>query len=223
MPAALSMEVGMVNYGRIFSPHRTPQSEPIAGTVANSAGGHAFPVDDWIRLDRFLVLGSEGGSYYAGETALTRENAGAAIRCIAADGVRAIARIVEISEQGRAPRNDPALFVLALATAVGDEATKNAAFAALRRVARTGTHLFQFAQSVQAMRGWGRGLRRAIADWYLARPVDELAYQAVKYQQRNGWSHRDLLRLAHPLTDELARRGLFDWVCRGTLAPDLPA
>src|SRR5450432_3082758 len=73
------------------------------------------------------------------------------------------------------------------------------------------------------MRGWGRGLRRAIAGWYLARPVDELAYQAVKYQQRNGWSHRDLLRLAHPLTDELARRDLFDWVCRGTPGPALPA
>ena len=188
----------MVHYARIFSPQRTPQSEPIPGTVANAGGGHAFPVDDWIRLDRFLILGSEGGSYYASETALTRENAGAVIRCIAADGVRTIARIVEISEEGRAPRNDPAIFALALATALGDEATKNSAFAALRRVARTGTHLFQFAEAVQAMRGWGRGLRRAVAGWYLARPVDELAYQAVKYQQRSGWSHRDLLRLAHP-------------------------
>jgi 60 kDa SS-A/Ro ribonucleoprotein len=106
---------------------------------------------------------------------------------------------------------------------VGNEATRNVAFAALRRVARTGTHLFQFAEAVQAMRGWGRGLRRAVAGWYLARPVDELAYQAVKYQQRNGWSHRDMLRLAHPLTDEPARRDLFDWVCRGTLGPATPA
>src|SRR5215470_18686438 len=136
MPAALSMEAGMIDYARIFSFRRTAQSEPIAGTVANSAGGHAFPVDDWIRLDRFLILGSEGGSYYAGETALTRENAGAVLRCIAADGARTIARIVEISEAGRAPRNDPALFALALATAVGDEATRNAALAALSRVAR---------------------------------------------------------------------------------------
>ena len=142
----------MVNYASIFSPHRTPQSEPIAGTVPNSAGGHAFPVDDWIRLDRFLILGSEGGSYYASEIALTRENAGAVIRCIAADGPRTIARIVEISEQGRAPRNDPTLFALALATAVGNEATRNVAFATLRRVAQTETHLFQFAEAVQAMR-----------------------------------------------------------------------
>jgi 60 kDa SS-A/Ro ribonucleoprotein len=223
MPAVLLMEVGMVNYARFFSLRRTPQSQPITGTVPNSAGGYAFPVDDWIRFDRFLILGSEGGSYYAGERALTRENAEATIRCIAADGARAVARIVAVSEAGRAPKDDPAIFALALATALGDEATKRAAFAALPQVARTGTHLFHYAETVQAMRGWGRGLRRAIARWYVSRPADALAYQAVKYQQRNGWSHRDLLRLSHPLTEDLASRDLFDWICHGTLGAQIPA
>lgn len=90
------------------------------------------------------------------------------------------------------------------------------------RVCRTGTHLFQFATAVEAMRGWGRGLRRAVGAWYLARPLEALAYQAVKYRARQGWSHRDLLRLAHPRTDEPARAALFDWICRGTLAEALP-
>lgn len=121
-----------------------PQSEPLAGMVPNSAGGFAFPVDDWVRLDRFLILGSEGGSYYAGERRLTRENARAVERCIRADGPRTVARTVEVSEQGRAPSNDPALFVLALAAAVGDLPTRRAALDALPRVARTGTHLFHF-------------------------------------------------------------------------------
>ena len=40
---------------------------PGAGQIANSAGGYAWAVDDWVRLDRFLVLGSEGGTYYIGE------------------------------------------------------------------------------------------------------------------------------------------------------------
>ena len=95
----------------------TPQREPLLGTaqMPNSAGGYAWAVDDWTRLDRFLVLGSEGGSYYATERALTAENASAVLRCIAADGPRAVRRIVEISEAGRAPKNDPAIFALALA------------------------------------------------------------------------------------------------------------
>ena len=82
----------------------TPQSEPIPGAsqVPNSAGGYAWAVDDWTRLHRFLVLGSEGGSYYAKEQALTAENANAVLRCIKEDGARAVRTIAQISKDGRA-------------------------------------------------------------------------------------------------------------------------
>ena len=97
-----------------FNSKKTPQSAPIPGTsqVANSTGGFAFEVDDWTRLDRFLVLGSEGGSYYASEQTLTRDNARSVLHCVQLDGVRVVNRIVEVSEAGRAPKNDPALFAL---------------------------------------------------------------------------------------------------------------
>lgn len=212
----------MINYGNLFSRLRTPQSQPVPGTVPNSSGGYAFPVSDWTRLERFLVLGSEGGSYYAGERALTKENAEAVVRCLVEDGDRTVETIVAVSESGRAPKQDPALFALALAASAGSEATRQAALSALPRVARTGTHLFQFAALVETQRGWGRALRHAVGDWYLERSVDALAYQVVKYRQRNGWSHRDLLRLAHPATEEAARKALFDFVCRGTLDPAAP-
>lgn len=199
------------------------QSDVLPGMVPNSAGGAAYPVDNWMRLDRFLVLGSEAGSYYAGERELTRENASAVLDCLAEDGQRVVERVVLISQAGRAPKNDPAIFVLALAASVEDEATRRAALGALRQVCRTGTHLFQFAGAVNAMRGWGRALRRAVADWYLDRPVDSLAYQAVKYRQREGWTHRDLLRLAHPKAGEgdEARGVLFDWICGREVDPSL--
>jgi 60 kDa SS-A/Ro ribonucleoprotein len=212
----------MFEYAKLFSILRTPQAQAIPGTVPNSAGGHAFAVSDWTRLERFLVLGSEGGSYYASAPALTRENAGAVIRCLAEDGERAVHAIVAVSEEGRAPRQDPAIFALALAAASESEAARRAALLALPRVCRTGTHLFQFAESVGAQRGWGRGLRRAVGRWYTSRPVDALAYQAVKYRQRGGWTHRDLLRLAHPETGEAARKALFDWICRGAVAEEAP-
>ncbi|MBV9126064.1 MAG: TROVE domain-containing protein, partial [Planctomycetes bacterium] len=206
----------MSRYTQHFSTRKTPQSQPIPGTtqVANSAGGYAFPVDDWVRLDRFLILGCEGGSYYASERALTVDNAQAVRRCLQTDGVRAVARIVEVSRQGRAPKNDPAIFALALAASLGDAATRALTLEALPEVCRTGTHLFQFAQAVQAQRGWGRGLRRAIGRWYTARPPRELAYQCIKYQSRQGWSHRDLLRLSHPKGDSLTQEVLH-WAVQG--------
>jgi 60 kDa SS-A/Ro ribonucleoprotein len=185
-----------------YSTRQTAQSEPIPGTsqVANNAGGFSFAVDDWVRLDRFLVLGAEGGSYYAGEKALTIENAEAVRRCIARDGLRVVKRIIEISESGRAPKNDPAVFALALVAGLGSGCAQ-AALDALPRVCRTGTHLFQFVENIQWFRGWGRALRRAIGEWYVGKEPRQLAYQLCKYQQRNGWSHRDLLRLTHPKSE----------------------
>jgi 60 kDa SS-A/Ro ribonucleoprotein len=223
-----------VSYLTRLAKGRAPQSAPIPGSsqVPNSAGGFAWAVDDWARLRRFLILGSQGGSYYAGEWKLTRENAEAVERCLAADGAGAVAEIAAVSEAGRAPKNDPAIFALAMATGAGDEATRRAALAALPRVCRTSTHLFRFATFVEGFRGWGRALRRAVGNWYAARPPDELAYQAVKYRQRDGMTHRDVLRLAHPAgrvssgnpTVELddRHRRLFEWIARGGSSDGLP-
>ena len=38
------------------------------------AGGYSWAADDWIRFDRFLVLGAEGGTYYIAERDLVKQN-----------------------------------------------------------------------------------------------------------------------------------------------------
>lgn len=192
----------------------TSQSESIPGKemAENSAGGFVFSIDDWKRLDRFLVLGSEGGTYYVGERKLTKDNAECVMRCITADGMRTVNCIVQISESGRAPKNDPALFALAMCAGLGNEETRKAAFAALPKVARIGTHLFHFASYVEQFRGWGRGLKQAVKNWYDSKPIEKLAYDVIKYQSRDGWAHRDLLRLAHPCTDDAQRNAIYKWI-----------
>ena len=201
----------------IFNRKTTPQSMPLlgAGQVANNAGGFAWALDDWGRLDRFLVLGSEGGTYYVSERNLTIDNVTAVSRCIQSDGLRTVNRIVEISEAGRAPKNDPALFALALAASYGDPATRKAALLNLPRVARTGTHLFHFMQYVDGMRGWGRGLRAGVAAWYADKPAEDLVYQSIKYRQRDGWTHRDALRLAHPVAHTQVENDVYHWITQG--------
>jgi 60 kDa SS-A/Ro ribonucleoprotein len=197
-----------------FSTRKTPQSEAIPGKnmIQNSAGGFAFAIDDWKRLDRFLILGNEGGTYYASEQKLTRENAECVIRCINADGIRTVNRIAEISNSGRAPKNDPALFALAMCAGLGNPDTKKTAFNALPQIARIGTHLFHFATYVEQFRGWGRGLSNAVKNWYNSKEIDNLAYQVIKYQSRDNWSHRDLLRLSHPKTDDPRRNAIYKWI-----------
>src|SRR6478736_6451035 len=102
-----------INYSKIFNRRATPQSQPIPGSnqVRNSGGGYSWAVDDWTRLDRFLILGAEGGTYY-------------------------------ITER-------------------------------------------------------------------------DLVNQGVKYQQRDGWSHSDLLRLAHPKAPSAQHDAVFRWMLAG--------
>ena len=206
-----------INYAKLFNRRTTPQSQPIPGStqVPNSPGGYAWQVDDWTHLDRFLSLGAEGGTYYIGERDLVKQNHDALVRCIQADGVRAVNRIVEISDSGRAPKNDPAIFALALVAAHGSAEAKALAFQNLGKVCRIGTHLFHFAEYVNALRGWGRGLRNAVGRWYTSREADDLALQVVKYQQRDRWSHGDLLRLAHPKAPSRDHEAVFRWTLSG--------
>lgn len=212
----------MMNFHKLFSTRQTPQSEAIPGSTQrlNNAGGFAWKVDDWTRLDRFLILGSEGGSYYVKPRPLTIANAEAVTRCIDEDGLRVVERVAEISQAGRAPKNDPALFVLAMCAGLGNEETRRAALTALPQVARIGTHLFHFMAYAKGFRGWGRGMRQAIGRWYTDMPIEKLVYQVVKYRQRDGWSHRDALRLAHPKPVTEPYGQLFRWITQGEIPTD---
>jgi 60 kDa SS-A/Ro ribonucleoprotein len=201
----------------------TPQTSPIPGKemIKNRAGGYVFQINDWSRLHRFLILGSEGGTYYASERSMTIENADCVIRCIKEDGKRTVDEIVAVSRGGRAPKNDPALLALALCTVHGDNDTRQRAYAVLPAVARIGTHLYHFAQFMKDLgHGWGRGYRNAIQNWYKGHKG--LALQAMKYKQRDGWSHRDLLRLSHTKPEDELQNAIFHYMVTGELSASLP-
>jgi len=191
------------------------QPIPDKGQVVNSDGGFVWQVNDWDKLTRFLILGVEGGTYYVKEPDLLKSNTESVKACIAADGVRTVREIVDVSVNGRAYRNDPAIYALALASHLGSQATKEAVYAAVTDVCRTGTHLYHFAMYCDALRGWGRGLKNAVGRWFTEKDADRLAYQMVKYQQRDGWSAADMLRKAHPVAKDSAQDAVLRWVVAG--------
>lgn len=197
----------------------TPQTQAIPGREAemarNNAGGFTFTLDKWGTLDRFIMIGSEGGNYYVGEKDVTKQSFTNTLACIAEDGVRAVNRAVEYSVAGRAPKNDPALVVLALAAAKGSPEVQAAAYDALPKVARTGTHLFTFVSILNSMGKWNAAAKRGLSKWYTNRSIEKLAVQMLKYQSRNGWSHRDVLRLAHVKATNEVQNNLFKYVVKG--------
>ena len=184
-------------YKNVFNNKVTPQTEPIPDKdmVKNNAGGYAFQLDKFKQLERFLILGTTGGTYYVAQKPLTQENALVVKACIDEDPQKALDLILDVSDKGRAPSNDPALF--ALAVACTNPKSRKQALAILPKVARIGTHLFHFVQYLDGMRGWGRSIREGVAKWYTEKNTADLAFQMAKYQQRDGWAHGDVLRLAH--------------------------
>lgn len=207
-----------MTYARHVSRKVTPQSEPIPGKqqVQNNAGGYTYVLDCWGQLERFLILGSAGGTYYVGERKLTKDNAACVETCANTDAVRTVNTISTISESGRAPKNDPAIFALALLASHPTTEVRRLALAALPKVARTATHLFQFLGECKELRGWGRGLRAAVAEWYNTKTVGSLAYQTTKYRNRNGYTHRDALRLCHAVPgNDADRQALYHWIVKG--------
>lgn len=181
--------------------------------ILNDAGGYVFKVDDMNRLRRFLILGTEGGTYYVSERKLTRYNADFITNLLNSNkGLRAIDEVVQVSNEGKALRNDPAIFVLALAATCNNPITRSYALKHLNDVCRISTHLFTFLTYVKDLKtgtGWGRALRTAISNWYNSKSPSDLAYQVCKYPSRKvegatPWSHRDVLRKRHlvPNTDE---------------------
>lgn len=178
----------------------------------NHSGGYVFVLSPVERLERFLILGTEGGTYYQGEKEITVDNAVALRELLDADPALAVKTIVDVSQWGRAPRQSPGIFALAIAashqTGKDPMLARTLALNALPLVCRTGGTLLEFVRYVDGMRGWGTALRRAVGAWYRQLPADQLFWQTFKYRSRGSgkrgsearkaWTHRDVLRVVHP-------------------------
>lgn len=118
----------MTKYSDIHNPNglNTPQTQQIEGRdqIKNDAGGFVFKITPWEHVDRFLILGSENGTYYTKAESLTKENSKNLLSCIKEDGSRVVEKILEISKSGRAPKNAPAIYALALVASMGETDAK---------------------------------------------------------------------------------------------------
>ncbi|MAH32716.1 MAG: hypothetical protein CMG78_12035 [Marinobacter sp.] len=182
----------------------TPQMEKAhPDQVENSAGGFAFKVDRKTQLERFLILGNDKGTYYASEAKLTIKNFENLTKLLNRDGKVIVDLIVDISVQGRAPKNSSAVFAMAVASTCDDRETRAYANERMPEVCRTATDFFTWVDAVHQLRRgrWGKGITRAMARWYTGKTARDLAYQVCKYPNRKTesmakkWGHRDILRL----------------------------
>jgi len=155
---------------------------------------------------RFLILGSGESSYQAGACAASECSHAVFEMCSTEAGHAELLELIKsVSVHGRAPKQEPTLLALAAAIVnAPTPAAKSAALGAMAVCARIPTHLFallglvtSMSQAAHNSKGWGRGMRRAVGDWYTSKGGRELAMQLTKYKNREGWTHQDVLRMVH--------------------------
>ena len=120
-------------------------------------------------------------------------------------GEEAVKEILSVSAQP-STCNAPIFALAACARLAKDLKAKQAAYKALAQVCKSPVRLFLFVDYSEklsgATSGWGRAQRKAISSWYNDKDPVELAVDVTKYKSRHGWSHLDLLRLAHVKADK---------------------
>lgn len=202
----------------------TPQMEQaLPNQIVNDAGGYVFDVGLEQKLRRYMILGSEDGTYYASAKSHTKRNVEMVMKAAETNPGLLLKVIEDVSLGGLAPKQEGTLLALAVAASTDDPDVNRKALDLLPKVARTGEMLFQFISFVTELRGWGRGLRNGVANWYTSKDADALAYQVVKYRQRAGWTHRDLLRLSHPKWATPSKGRVFEWITKGNVGDGLPS
>lgn len=159
--------------------------------------------------------------FYVAEKTLGVENAQCIQRLITSgQGPAAVREIVAFSVDNRAPKQDTILFALAMCARSSYAATQKAAYEAVNAVCRIPTHLFTFMEYCQLLskpkgRGHGRAHRRAISTFYTSKQGSQLSFLCTKFNSRNGWSHRDLLRVMHVQPTSPAHELLFHYLVKG--------
>ena len=196
-----------------------PQTQGHPGQVPNSAGGYSFEVTDLTRLRRFLILGCEGGNYYTSEKKLGIENAQCIVRLLeGGQGLAVVSEIEACSHDNRAAKQDPLIFALAICARCVYHDVQKAAYVALPNVCRIPTHLFAviaYCELLSTGTGWSRSHKRGISEWYANKSASQLSMLVTKYKQREGWSHQDVLRLAHITPPSKAHDIVFRYAAKG--------
>ena len=94
---------------------------PKKENTINNAGGHSFAITDEKRFLRFLIIGSEKGTYYQSQQNLTLQNCQCIIRLLnEGKGEFVVNTIIDISTNGRASKQGPTLFAFAICARLGD-------------------------------------------------------------------------------------------------------
>ena len=196
----------------------TPQTETIRGResemIQGRSGGYTFDAGIWAMLRRCLLVGTAQSTYYAGKNELTDDFVAVVEKAIVQDPRKVATEIVYASD-GRSINNTTPILALVLLSMGQTPEAKQAFLEIFPQVVRTSSHFYEWLSYTKSLRGFGKIVKEAGNTWLTQDNVKRLAYQLLKYQQRNGFRHRDALRLFHVKPPTPEHDQLFHWAVKG--------
>lgn len=202
-----------MNYNETYFQKNVPVTEPKPGREKemkkNLAGGYAFKADDFTALRRWLLTGSMTNAYYQNSREMTTDNLGTLIKCVNGNPKKTAEEILYASNKG-INNHTPILALVYLSN--GNFAAKAEFRALFNQVIRTASHLYEFMSYVKSVRGMGKTIHKAVLNWIDSKSLNEKEYQFLKYQNRNGWTGRDVFRTVKPVTTMPETDILYAWI-----------
>lgn len=196
--------------------------------ILNSCDKEVFQISDIMQVKRFLSLGSDTGSYYIKAQDLTEINIKSIENVLDSDKRELLLNVIEDYAYNRkCKKQDPLIYLLARCCTY--ESSKKeyldfrlSAYKLVEKVCTIPTTLFMFCKYCKFFynkyaqsKGWNNLHKRAISDWYKSKNAHDLIYQITKYKDREGYTHKDILRLAHILPETSAQKIIFKYVAKG--------
>ena len=122
-----------------------PEPEPLPGQVENEQGGYSYLVSRLDHLKRFIVLGTEGSTYYAKQEERERQKLECVLELLQNGFIEEVLDIlVEYSTQGRVYKEDSILYVLAMCCQNNDTDIRKKSYEKLPVICNIPTKLFKF-------------------------------------------------------------------------------
>lgn len=166
-------------------------------TVTTNQGGTAHTVNDLEFFRRFLFTGSSSNFYETG-TQITKDVFNNLFKLINdGHGMPMVNTIHEVTSKGLAPTMEYSLAALACIMQKGDVPTKSYIRSLFNEIVKTGSHLLSLVDYLKMFGSISSSQKKTICKWYEEKTPGQLEYQLLKYRNRSGWTHRDVMRQVH--------------------------
>lgn len=193
-----------------------PATEAFEGSVPTAEGMQVKAVDQLTELRRYLVLGVYS-NFYHDQGEIIKKFESLVTDLLETRDYRMICSAIEMAQEiydnSYYLDLDTVLYFFVLVSQ--SRIYKQYTFAFIPKL-RNGSHFLLFMKLLDMKRGWGRGIRASVQEWY-ERQGTGIYWQLMKYSKRWGISHKDVVFKAHPKLDAQ----VFNTIMGNADVPDL--